>query len=59
MDSKLVSLARGANLWILDAEFTTQEWQDRQGWGHSSLLEAPVNGGRNYNGPKVAKSLVG
>jgi hypothetical protein len=21
--------------------------------------EAPVNGGRNYNGPKVAKSLVG
>ena len=22
-------------------------------------IEAPVNGGRNYNGPKVAKSLVG
>ena len=21
-------------------------------------LEAPVNGGRNYNGPKVAKFLV-
>ena len=21
--------------------------------------EAPVNGGRNYNGPKVAKFLVG
>jgi hypothetical protein len=21
--------------------------------------EAPVSGGRNYNGPKVAKSLVG
>ena len=23
------------------------------------LIEAPVNGGRNYNGPKVAKFLVG
>jgi hypothetical protein len=22
------------------------------------LTEAPVNGGRNYNGPKVAKFLV-
>ena len=25
-----------------------------KGW-----IEAPVNGGRNYNGPKVAKFLVG
>ena len=25
----------------------------------SSRIEAPVNGGRNYNGPKVAKFLVG
>jgi len=24
-----------------------------------SSAEAPVNGGRNYNGPKVAKFLVG
>ena len=23
------------------------------------MTEAPVNGGRNYNGPKVAKFLVG
>ena len=23
------------------------------------LIEVPVNGGRNYNGPKVAKFLVG
>ena len=23
------------------------------------VIEAPVNGGRNYNGPKVAKFLVG
>ena len=28
--------------------------------GNSKVLtEAPVNGGRNYNGPKVAKFLVG
>ena len=26
-------------------------------WKH--WIEAPVNGGRNYNGPKVAKFLVG
>ena len=30
-------------------------------WSDISKLttEAPVNGGRNYNGPKVAKFLVG
>ena len=28
--------------------------------GNSKVwIEAPVNGGRNYNGPKVAKFLVG
>jgi hypothetical protein len=33
--------------------------------GHGAAMrqklatEAPVNGGRNYNGPKVAKFLVG
>jgi hypothetical protein len=27
--------------------------------GAKLLIEAPVNGGRNYNGPKVAKFLVG
>jgi len=28
--------------------------------GRAKLItEAPVNGGRNYNGPKVAKFLVG
>ncbi len=27
--------------------------------GEKLLIEAPVNGGRNYNGPKVAKFLVG
>ena len=28
-------------------------------WRGKLLIEAPVNGGRNYNGPKVAKFLVG
>jgi hypothetical protein len=27
--------------------------------GCKLLIEAPVNGGRNYDGPKVAKFLVG
>ena len=27
--------------------------------GEKLLTEAPVNGGRNYDGPKVAKFLVG
>ena len=33
----------------------------REGLGaiRKVLTEAPVNGGRNYNGPKVAKFLVG
>ena len=26
--------------------------------GCKLLIEVPVNGGRNYNGPKVAKFLV-
>ena len=28
-------------------------------FGEKLLNEAPVNGGRNYDGPKVAKFLVG
>jgi hypothetical protein len=30
-----------------------------QGEACKRRTEAPVNGGRNYNGPKVAKFLVG
>ncbi len=30
-----------------------------KGSGDELRTEAPVNGGRNYNGPKVAKFLVG
>jgi phosphoribosyl 1,2-cyclic phosphodiesterase len=40
VDSRLIELARGANLWILDAHFTQEERQRRDGWGHSSHLEA-------------------
>ncbi len=40
VDAKLVELARGAHLWILDAMFTSEERQQREGWGHSSHLEA-------------------
>jgi ribonuclease BN (tRNA processing enzyme) len=40
VDARLVGLARGANLWILDAQYMPQERPDRQSWGHSSHLEA-------------------
>jgi hypothetical protein len=30
-----------------------------QAFGLKLATEAPVNGGRNYDGPKVAKFLVG
>ncbi len=40
VDTKLVELARGADLWVLDAMFTWEERQQRNGWGHSSYLEA-------------------
>ena len=30
-----------------------------QGFALKLATEAPVNGGRNYDGPKVAKFLVG
>jgi phosphoribosyl 1,2-cyclic phosphodiesterase len=40
VDGKLVELARGASLWILDAQFTPEELRDRQNWWHSSHLEA-------------------
>jgi phosphoribosyl 1,2-cyclic phosphodiesterase len=39
-DRKLVTLARGANLLILDAQFSTAQRRERAGYGHSSNLEA-------------------
>ena len=40
VDSRLVDLARGAHLWILDALFTQGQRERHEGWGHSSHLEA-------------------
>ncbi len=40
VDASLVALARNADLWILDGQFTPDERAQRQGWGHSSHLEA-------------------
>jgi phosphoribosyl 1,2-cyclic phosphodiesterase len=40
VDSRLVKLAQGADLWILDAQYTSEERLRRTGWGHSSHFEA-------------------
>ncbi len=39
-DIKLVELARGADLWILDAMYTSEKWQRKARFGHSSPLKA-------------------
>ena len=39
IDSRLIELAQGAHLWILDAQYTPYERQRHSGWGHSSYLE--------------------
>ena len=40
VDASLTNFAKGANLWILDAQFNSEERQHHMGWGHSSHLEA-------------------
>jgi phosphoribosyl 1,2-cyclic phosphodiesterase len=40
VDAGLVELARGADVWILAAEYTTEERPRREGYGSSSHLEA-------------------
>ena len=40
VDSRLVEFARGANLWILDAQFASDRMLEVNGWWHSSHLEA-------------------
>jgi ribonuclease BN (tRNA processing enzyme) len=40
VDARLVELARGANLWILDAQFNSELLPRFGGWWHSSHLEA-------------------
>jgi hypothetical protein len=46
---------RGADVWGL----MPAQCRKVKGRGDEPRAEAPVNGGRNYNGPKVAKFLVG
>jgi phosphoribosyl 1,2-cyclic phosphodiesterase len=40
VDARLVELARGAQLWILDAQFTPEEHRSTGGYGHTSHIEA-------------------
>lgn len=40
LDSRVVELARDADLLIHDAQFTPEEKRERPDWGHSSWLEA-------------------
>jgi phosphoribosyl 1,2-cyclic phosphodiesterase len=40
VDAKLVELARGAQLWILDAQCTPEECRASGGYGHTSHIEA-------------------
>ena len=39
-DRALVDLAREADFWILDAQYTPEEYQQHRGWGHSNFLHA-------------------
>jgi len=39
LDLKLVEFARDADLLIYDAMFTPEEYERKQGWGHSTYLE--------------------
>lgn len=40
VDSRLVELARGAHLWILDAQHASEDLSRDRRWGHTSHLEA-------------------
>jgi len=40
IDTRLVELARGADLLVHDAQYTAEELQKRRGWGHSSFDQA-------------------
>ncbi len=39
-DAQLVELARGADLYIADAQYFPDEYKARLGWGHTSYLDA-------------------
>ncbi len=40
IDSRVVELARGADLLVHDAQYTAEELLKRRGWGHSSFDQA-------------------
>lgn len=39
-DHRLVELARGADVWLLDGMYTKEELPKRRGWGHSTPLDS-------------------
>ena len=40
IDPQVVALARGADLLVHEAQYTTEELQSKKGWGHSSYAQA-------------------
>src|SRR5436190_13932742 len=40
IDPRVVELSRGADLLVHDAQYTAEELEAHQGWGHSSLDQA-------------------
>ena len=39
LDGELLELARGADLLVYDAQYTTEEYAGKRGWGHSTAAE--------------------
>jgi phosphoribosyl 1,2-cyclic phosphodiesterase len=40
IDAGLIRVARGANLLVMDAQYTPEEYESKMGWGHSSYAHA-------------------
>jgi ribonuclease BN (tRNA processing enzyme) len=40
VDEALLSLARGADLFVYDAQYTDEEYATKKGWGHSTYTAA-------------------
>jgi phosphoribosyl 1,2-cyclic phosphodiesterase len=39
MDDKLLALARGADVFVYDSQYTPEEYGSKKGWGHSTFEE--------------------
>jgi phosphoribosyl 1,2-cyclic phosphodiesterase len=39
MDDKLLALARGADVFVYDSQYTPEEYDAKKGWGHSTFEE--------------------